>query len=168
MFSIIYFILLRKKNSRNLYALLCSIKTNWYPLIIKNVIVFIMTRNRIFQKLVLEIKPINHQKTILVNTDFIISLKNFWIAFISIVLKKFPALTIYLSLESLTKMNYYSLKYDFIYLCIFLCIVNFIKTNKSGETLNILKYSHVFLEFVSWHFELSLRTFKTFYSELLL
>lgn len=127
-----------------------------------------MTRNRIFQKLVLEIKPINHQKAILVNTDFIISLKNFWIAFISIVLKKFPALTIYLSLESLTKMNYYSLKYDFIYLCIFLCIVNFIKTNKSGETLNILKYSHVFLAFVSWHFELSLHTFKTFYSELLL
>lgn len=124
--------------------------------------------NCIFQKLVLKIKPINHQKAILVNTDFIISLKNFWIAFISIVLKKFPALTIYLSLESLTKMNYYSLKYDFIYLCIFLCIVNFIKTNKSGETLNILKYSHVFLAFVSWHFELSLRTFKTFYSELLL
>lgn len=129
---------------------------------------FIVTRNRIFQKLVLEIKPINHQKAILVNTDFIISLKNFWIAFISIVLKKFPALTIYLSLESLTKMNYYSLKYDFIYLCIFLCIVNFIKTNRSGETLNILKYSHVFLAFVSWHFELSLHTFKTFYSELLL
>lgn len=68
---------------------------------------------------------------------------------ISIVLKKFPALTIYLSLESLTKMNYYSLKYDFIYLCIFLCIVNFIKTNKSGETLNLLKCSHVFLAFVS-------------------
>lgn len=127
-----------------------------------------MTSNRMLHKLVLKIKPINNQKAILVNTDFIISLKNFWIAFISIVLKKFPALTIYLSLESLTKMNYYSLKYDFIYLCIFLCIINFVKTNKSGETLNILKYSRVFLAFVSWHFELSLRTFKTFYSELLL
>lgn len=118
-----------------------------------------------------KIKPINHQKAILVNTDFIISFKkkkNFWIAFISIVLKKFPALTIYLGLESLTKMNYYSLKYDFIYLCIFLCIVNFIKTNKSGKLLNILKYSHVFLAFASWHFELSLPTFKTFCAELLL
>lgn len=143
--------------------------TDWYPLIIiKNFIVFVMTPNGIFLNFFLKIKPINHQKVILVNTDFIISLKNFWMAFISIVLKKFPALTIYLSLESLTKMNYYSLKYDFIYLCIFLCIVNFIKTNKSGETLNILKYSHVFLAFVSWHFELSLLTFKTFCSELLL
>lgn len=130
---------------------------------------FIVTSNNgVFQKFALKIKPITHQKAILVNTDFIISLKNFWMAFISIVLKKFPALTIYLSFESLTKMNYYSLKYDFIYLCIFLCIVNFIKTNKSGETLNILKKSHVFLVFVSWRFELSLRTFKTFYSELLL